>query len=151
MKVLLRQNVDNLGRTGEIKDVADGYAKNYLIPRKLAIAADKGTHKSVRQTAIHLEKKDAASRTAAEEAAARMQDLVVQVKARVGEGTKLFGSVTHAHIQEALEKKGIVVDRRKIGFDEHIRTLGTYTIPVKLHEGLTAEFTLEVLPEESED
>ena len=151
MRVLLRQNVDNVGRAGEIKDVADGYARNYRIPRKLAIQADKGTVKSVRHTAIHLEKKEAAGRAAAEEAAGRMQDLVVQVKAKVGEGTKLFGSVTHAQIQEALERKGIVVDKRKIEFDEHIRTLGTYTIPVKLHEGLTAEFTLEVLPEESEE
>lgn len=151
MKVILRQNVDNLGRAGEIKEVADGYARNFLLPRKLAIPARKGTMTSVRQATVHLEKKEAASKFEAQEAAQRMQDLTVQVKARVGEGTRLFGSVTHAHIQEALEKKGIVVDKRKIEFDEHIRTLGTYTIPVRLDEGLTAEFTLEVVPEESEE
>jgi large subunit ribosomal protein L9 len=149
MRVLLRQNVDSVGRAGEIKDVADGFARNYLIPRKLAVAADKGTAKAVRHMAVHLEKKEVASKAVAEEAAQRMQDLIIEIKAKVGEGTKLFGSVTHTQIQEALEKKGIVVDKRKIESDEHIRTLGTYTIPVKLYEGVAAEFTLEVVPEES--
>jgi large subunit ribosomal protein L9 len=149
MKVLLRQNVESVGRAGEVKEVKDGYARNYLLPRKLAVPVGKATQESLKQRAVHLERKAATSAAAAEEAAAQMQDLRIQIQARVGEGTKLFGSVTHAQIQEALEKKGIVIDRRKIEFEDHIRSLGTYTIPVKLYEGVTGEFTLEVVPEES--
>ena len=148
MKVLLRRNVESVGQAGEIKDVRDGYARNYLLPRKLAVPVGKATTESLQQRALHLERKDATSAAAAEEAAARMRDLRIQIQAKVGEGTKLFGSVTHAQIQEALSKKGILVDRRKIEFDDHIRSLGTYTIPVKLYEGVTGEFTLEVVAEE---
>jgi large subunit ribosomal protein L9 len=146
LKVILLQEVEGLGHPGDIVEVSAGYARNLLIPQELALPGTKANLSQARKTIVHLEKREASRRVVAEEAARRMDEMTIQIKAKVGEGTRLFGTITHKEIQAVLERAGIVVDRRKIELKEHIRMLGTYRVPVRLHKDLVGTFTLEVLP-----
>ncbi len=149
MQVILREDIDKLGKIGDLVKVADGYARNFLVPKKKAIEA---TPKNVR--AMDHAKKMVADRLRKlkKEAVAdadMIKALAITIKAKSGEEGKLFGSVTSMDIAEAMKAQGVSVDKRKIVLDEPIKRLGEYTIAVKLHADITAEFKLSVIAEEA--
>jgi len=148
MQVILREDIDNLGKIGDLVKVADGYARNYLVPKKKAIEA---TPKNL--GAMDHAKKMVSDRLrkVKKEAAAdadRIKALAITIKAKVGEEGKLFGSVTTMDIAEAVKAQGISIDKRKIVLDEPIKRLGDYTITVKLPADVTADFKVSVIAEE---
>lgn len=146
MKVVLREDVKKLGQKGDIIDVAEGYARNYLIPRGLAVAASKGVLKDVNFVQDSRAKKDARQEQNAHDLAARLQDLTVTVEAKAGEGGKLYGAVTSrdvaAELEHLLSEK---INRRKIEFPEAIKKPGNYPILIRLHPGVQVEITLNVV------
>src|SRR5687768_8622439 len=133
MEVILRDHVENVGRRGEVVKVADGYARNFLLPRKLALVATPGNLKQVERERVKLDATEAEERGAAEAIAAKMSSLEVIIARRVGETEALYGSVTSGDIADALSARGYDVDKRKIGLREPIKKLGSHTVPVKLH------------------
>jgi large subunit ribosomal protein L9 len=148
MQVILREDVDKLGRIGDLVKVADGYARNYLVPGKKAIEA---TPKNL--NALNHAKKIAADslrkhKKAAAADADRIKALAVTIKAKVGEEGKLFGSVTSMDIAEAAKAQGVVIDKRKIVLDEPIKRIGDYTVTVKLHTDINADFKVSVVAED---
>ena len=147
MEVILREHVDNLGRRGEIVKVADGYARNYLLPRKLALLATDGNKQRIAKERVKFEAVEAEERKIADAMAARMNNLELQISRKVGETEALYGSVTSSDIGEALAKKGFEVDRRKIQLQEPIKRLGEFDIPIKLQRDVTATIKLKVVAE----
>jgi large subunit ribosomal protein L9 len=147
MEVILREHVDNLGRRGEIVKVAAGYARNYLLPRKLALPATEGNKKHVERERRIMEAKEAQEKGQAEALAARLALLEVSIARRVGETDQLYGSVTAADIAEYLKAKGVEVDRRKLILPEPIKTLGDHKVPLKLHREVTVPLTVKVVKE----
>lgn len=147
MEVILREHVDNLGRRGEIVKVADGYARNYLLPRKLALLATDGNKQRIEKERVKLEATEAEERKIAEAIAARMNNLELEISRKVGETEALYGSVTSSDVGEALAKKGFEVDRRKIQLQEPIKRLGEFDIPIKLQRDVTATIKLKVVAE----
>jgi large subunit ribosomal protein L9 len=148
MQVILREDIDKLGKIGDLVKVADGYARNYLVPNKKAIEA---TPKNL--NAMDHAKKMVSDRIRKlkKEAAAdadMIKALAITIKAKSGEEGKLFGSVTSMDIAEAMKAQGVGIDKRKIVLDEPIKRLGDYTITVKLHADVTADFKLTVIAEE---
>jgi large subunit ribosomal protein L9 len=150
MEVILREHVDNLGRRGEIVKVADGYARNYLLPRKLALLATEGNKKQVERERAKFDVKEADEQQAAQAIADRMANVEVIVARRVGETEALYGSVTTADITEALAAKGFEVDRRKLQLVEPIKRLGEYDVVLKLHREVTAHVKVKVVAEGSQ-
>ena len=144
MEVILRDHVEHLGRRGEIVKVADGYARNYLLPRKLALPATDANRKWVERERKLAEARDVEERGAAEALATRLNALELQINRRVGENDQLYGSVTNADIAELLTSKGFEIDRRKILLPDPIKTLGSNTVPVKLHREVTARLKVSV-------
>jgi large subunit ribosomal protein L9 len=147
MEVILREHVDNLGRRGEIVKVADGYARNYLLPRKLALLATDGNKQRIEKERVKLEATEAEERKIAEAIAARMNNLELEISRKVGETEALYGSVTSSDIGDALAKKGFDVDRRKIQLHEPIKRLGEFDILVKLQRDVTTTIKLKVVAE----
>jgi large subunit ribosomal protein L9 len=147
MEVILREHVDNVGKRGEIVKVADGYARNYLLPRKLALLATDGNKKQIEREREKFEAKESEERKAAEGLAARMGALEVQIARRVGENEVLFGSVTTADIAAALAAKGFEVDRRKLQLHDPIKKLGEFDVPLKLHRDVSATVKVKVVAE----
>ena len=147
MEVILRQHVDNLGRRGEIVKVADGYARNYLLPRKLALLATEGNKKQVERERAKFEAKEADERKVVEAVAGRLTNVELVIARRVGETEALYGSVTAADIAEALAAKGFDIDRRKLQLAEPIKKIGEFDVPVKLHRDVTAKVKVKVVPE----
>jgi len=147
MDVILREHIDNLGRRGEIVKVADGYARNYLLPRKLALVATEGNKRQVERERAKFEAKEAAEREAAQAVASRLSGIELVITRRVGETEALYGSVTSADIAEALAAKGFEIDRRKLGLDEPIKRVGDVDIPIKLQRDVTATIKVHVVPE----
>jgi large subunit ribosomal protein L9 len=150
MEVILREHVDNLGKRGEIVKVADGYARNYLLPRKLALLATEGNKKQIEREREKFDTKEAEDKKVAEALAARVASLDVDIARRVGEHDVLFGSVTASDIASALEAKGFEVDRRKLQLAEPIKKLGAFDIPLKLHREVTATVKVKVVAEGAE-
>lgn len=146
-QVLLREDIDNLGGRGEIVKVKAGYARNYLLPRGLAIHATKGNVKQVESERGALLKKEAKERSTADMQAEQMRGLNLSFERRAGEHGILFGSVTTMDIAEALKARGYEVDRKRIALDESIKELGDYTARVRLHREVTIEIPIEVLGE----
>jgi large subunit ribosomal protein L9 len=144
MEVILRDHVEHLGRRGEIVKVADGYARNYLLPRKLALPATEANRKRIERERKLLEAREAEERQAAEAIASRITALELIVPRKVGENDQLYGSVTNADIAELLAEKGFDIDRRKILLPDPIKTLGETTVPVKLHRDVTAHLRVIV-------
>ncbi|WP_281752943.1 50S ribosomal protein L9 [Thermodesulfomicrobium sp. WS] len=144
MKVILRADVDNLGRLGDIVTVKPGYGRNYLLPQGLASLATPSNLKVFEQERKKLEAKNNALRAAAQELADKLAAAQVRIEVRVGENDKLYGSVTSTQIAEALAAQGIEVDRRKILLAEPIRSLGLYTVEVKLHPEVVATLQVEI-------
>ncbi len=145
MRVILKQDISTLGRAGDIKEVKDGYARNYLFPRGLVMSA---TVRSVKEKAF-LEnvqaRKIAKRKKSAEELATQLNGKEVTLQAKVGEDNKLFGSITNIQVAKQLESMGFAVDRRAIVLDENIKALGNYKIQVKLHDGVNAQIVLHVV------
>jgi large subunit ribosomal protein L9 len=147
MEVILREHVDNLGRRGEIVKVADGYARNYLLPRKLALLVTEGNKKQIEREREKLEAKEAEEKKIAEAIAARMATVELSISRRVGENEVLYGSVTTADIAEGLTGKGFDVDKRKLQLAEPIKKLGQFDVPVKLHREVVATVKVKVVAE----
>jgi large subunit ribosomal protein L9 len=147
MEVILRQHVDNLGRRGEIVKVADGYARNYLLPRKLALPATEGNKKQIEREREKFEAKEADERRVADAIGERMANLELVISRKVGETEALYGSVTTADIAEALAAKGFEIERRKVQLHEPIKQLGEFDVPVKLHRDITARVKVKVVAE----
>jgi len=147
MEVILRTHVDNLGKRGEVVKVADGYARNYLLPRKLALLATEGNKQRIEKERARFDAAEAEEKKVAEAMSARMNGLDLEISRKVGETEALYGSVTTSDIAEALGKKGFEVDRRKIQLQEPIKRLGEFDIPVKLQREVVATVKLKVVPE----
>jgi large subunit ribosomal protein L9 len=150
MKVILTQTVPGVGEAGTIKEVADGYARNFLIPQRLAVAATRGSLKQAEAQAELYARRAQKTMSALEGTAATIQDKSVTIRARVGSENRLYGSVTTADVADALQQQhGLTIDRRKVHLDEAIHRTGTYSATVDLGNGVTAKFNLEVAPETS--
>jgi large subunit ribosomal protein L9 len=147
MEVILREHVDNLGRRGEVVKVADGYARNYLLPRKLALIATDGNKKQIERERVKFDAKEAEEQKVAGSLAERLAKVEIEISRKVGETEALYGSVTTSDVAAALESKGLEIDRRKIQLQEPIKKLGEYEIPVKLHREVTTKIKVRVIAE----
>jgi large subunit ribosomal protein L9 len=146
MKVILRTDVSELGKRGDILDVADGYARNYLVPKGLAMKATEGASSQAASMRRARDLRDAQDRAAAETLATTLVPQVITVTARAGSEGKLFGSVTAADISSAIEAQtSVQIDRRKLVLPEPIKSLGTHTVPVKLHADVEFPVTVDVV------
>ncbi|MGH9065479.1 MAG: 50S ribosomal protein L9 [Acidimicrobiales bacterium] len=146
MRVVLRADVGTLGKRGDIVEVADGYARNYLVPRGQAMAATPGIASQAGAMRRSRDVKDARAREGAEAVARQLVPAVVRVPARAGTGGRLFGSVTAADVSEAVAAQtGVELDRRRLAIEEPIRTLGVHEVPVKLHPDVEFRVTVEVV------
>jgi large subunit ribosomal protein L9 len=147
MEVILREHVDHLGRRGDVVKVADGYARNYLIPRKLALPATEGNRRHVERERKKMELREAEEKAVAEAIAARLAAIDITIARRVGETEQLYGSVTAADIAEFLKGRGFEIDRRKLILPEPIKTLGDHEVPLKLHREVAVPLTVHVVKE----
>jgi large subunit ribosomal protein L9 len=145
MEIILRQHVEHLGERGEIVEVAPGYARNYLLPRKLALPATVGNKKHVERERRIVEASEAQAKAQAEAQAARMSAVDLTIARRVGDTNQLYGSVTAADIVELLKEKGFDVDRRKLILPEQIKTIGDHAVPLKLHRAVTVPLLVHVV------
>jgi large subunit ribosomal protein L9 len=145
MEVILREHVEHLGRRGDIVKVAEGYARNYLLPRKLALAVNEGNKRQIERERKNAEARELEEKAQAEAFAARLAELEVSIPRRVGENDTLYGSVTSVDIASALAAKGFEVDRRKIVLAEPLKTLGQVTVPIKIHRDVTAQVKVSVV------
>jgi large subunit ribosomal protein L9 len=150
MEIILREHVENLGDRGEIVKVADGYARNYLLPRKLALLATAGNKKQVERERAKFDAKEGEERKVAEAMAARLATVEVVIARKVGETEALYGSVTSGDIAEALAAKGFDLDRRKLQLDDPIKRIGDTDVPVKLHRDVSTTIKVRVVPEGSQ-
>jgi large subunit ribosomal protein L9 len=146
VKVILTNDVPTLGKSGDLKTVADGYATNFLIPQKLAVPAAGGAYRAWQHDIASREVKRRRERDDAEVAATRIASTTLTMGVKVGEGGKLYGSITAKDIADALGRRGIAVDRHKVDLEEPLKSLGTYKVAVKVFAGLTPEVTIIVEP-----
>ncbi|NLG84654.1 MAG: 50S ribosomal protein L9 [Firmicutes bacterium] len=149
MKVVLKQDVKGLGRKGEIKEVADGYARNFLCPQGLAVPATEANLRALEEERTRRQQQEYREVEEARALAARLEGLRVVIKAKAGESGRLFGAITAKDVVEAIRHAARVeVDRKKIELVESIKKTGFYRVPIKLHHGVSTEVRVEVLPEE---
>jgi large subunit ribosomal protein L9 len=146
VKVILTADVDKLGKSGELKEVADGYARNFLFSRKLAVPAAGGAFRAWQHDIASREEKRKREREDAEIAAQRISSTTLTMGVKVGEGGKLYGSINTQDIAEALGRRGITVDKHKIDLEQPIKSLGTYKVAIKVMAGMTPEVTIVVEP-----
>jgi len=146
-KVLLREDVDDLGARGEIVRVRSGYARNYLLPRNLAVEATAGNVKGIEAERAALLKKEAKERATAEAQSQQMTSLELEFKRKAGEQGHLYGSVTSMDLAEALKERGYEIDRHRIHLREPLKRLGDFTVPVRLHREVTIDLKVKVSPE----
>ena len=147
MEVILREHVDNVGRRGEIVKVADGYARNYLLPRKLALPVTPGNLKHIERERTRFEARESEERQGAEAVATRLAGVDITITRKVGETEALYGSVTTADIAESLAAHGFDVDKHKIQLHEPIKRVGEYDVPIKLHREVVIPVTVKVVAE----
>ena len=147
MEVILRDHVENVGKRGEVVKVADGYARNYLLPRKLALLATDGNKKQIERERAKFDALEAEEQKVAEALADRLVALDLTVSRKVGDNDTMYGSVTNADIAELLKEKGFDVDRRKILLPDPLRSLGESHVPVKLHRDVTAQLKITIVKE----
>ena len=150
MEVILREHVDNLGRRGDLVKVADGYARNYLLPRKLALLATQGNKKQIERERVKFDAKELEEKNVAEAVADRLKNVDIEIARRVGETEALYGSVTTSDIADVLVAKGFDIDKRKLQLADAIKKLGEYAVPVKLHRDVTANIRVRVVAEGAE-
>ena len=148
MEVILREDIDNLGSRGEMVKVASGYARNFLLPRRLAVEATDANRKIVEQERQAHLRKEAKLKTEAEDLAKLMAGVSVTISQKAGENDQLFGSVTSKDVVDALAAKRFTIDRKKVQLDEPIKTLGEFKVPLRLHREVIAEITVNVVKEE---
>ena len=146
MKVILTTDVAKLGKSGELKDVAEGYARNFLIKSNLAVPAAGGAYRAWQHDIASREDKRQRERADAEIAATRIASTTLTMGVKVGEGGKLYGSINSQDIAEALGRRGIAVDKHKIELDAPIKSLGTYKVAIRVYAGMTPEVTIVVEP-----
>ncbi len=148
MEIILREDIDKLGARGQVVKVAAGYARNYLLPNRLAVPASEANKKIVEQERQAHLRRETKLKGEAEDLAKIVGNVTVSIAQKAGENEQLFGSVTSKDIAEALEKQNLTIDRRKIQLDEPIRQLGEYKITVRLHREVPVEITVKVVKEE---
>ncbi len=148
MEVILREHVDNLGHRGDVVKVAPGYARNYLLPRKLALPVNEGNKRVIERERKLAETRELEERQQAEAVANRLTQIELTLSRRVGDTEQLYGSVTTADIADALLEKGLEIDRKRIHLDEPLKSLGEFTVPVKLHRDVTAQLKVHVAKQE---
>jgi len=149
--VILREHVDHLGRRGDLVKVADGYARNYLLPRKLALLATDGNRKQIERERAKFEIKELEEQKSAQAVADRMANVEIEISRKVGETEALYGSVTSADVAEALAAKGFEMDRRKLHLPDPIKRLGEYEVPVRLHRDVTVKLKVRVVADGAGD
>ena len=147
MEVILREHVDNLGRRGDVVKVAAGYARNFLLPRKLALPVTESSRRQIERERGKAEARDAEEKAAADAQAQRIAAIDITIARRVGENQTMYGSVTSADIAQALAAKGFEVDKRRIHLPDPIKTIGEHTVPVKVHREVTADVKVKVVAE----
>jgi large subunit ribosomal protein L9 len=147
MEVILREHVEHLGRRGDVVKVAEGYARNYLLPRKLALAVTDNNKRQIDREKKLAEARDMEERSAAEAVAQRLAQLEIEIARRVGENDTLYGSVTSADIAQALQAKGFEIDKRKIALHDPLKALGETVVPLKIHRDVTAQVKVKVIAE----
>ncbi|MDQ3880877.1 MAG: 50S ribosomal protein L9 [Chloroflexota bacterium] len=150
MKVILTRDVRGVGREGDIKDVRDGYARNFLLPQKAAVLADSGAIKNWERHRGRRDERDRALREQAEATAARLSELKLEIAVRAGDKNRLFGSVTNREIADLIAREGIDVDRHSIAIAEPIKTVGDHRVTVHLMPGVDAQVSVTVTPQRSE-
>ena len=148
MEVILREHVDNLGRRGEVVKVAAGYARNFLLPRKLALAVTEANKRQIERERAAAEARDLEDKMQADALGQRVSQTEIEIARRVGENNTLYGSVTSADIAQALLAKGFEIDKRKIQLADPIKGLGEYTVAVKVHREVVSQVKLKVVPEQ---
>jgi large subunit ribosomal protein L9 len=146
VKVILTKDISTLGKSGEMKTVADGYATNYLIPHQFAVPASGGAYRAYQHDIASREDKRKREREEAEIAATRISSTTLTMGVKVGEGGKLYGSINNQDIAEALGRRGITIDKHKIDLEQPIKSLGTYKVAIKVLSGMTPEVTIVVEP-----
>jgi large subunit ribosomal protein L9 len=146
-KVLLREDVDDLGARGEIVRVRSGYARNYLLPRNLAVEASAGNVKGIESERAALLKKEAKERASADAQSEQMSTLQLEFRRKAGEQGALYGSVTSMDVAEALRERGYEIERHRIHLREPLKRVGEYTVPVRLHREVTIDLKVRVAPE----
>jgi len=147
MEVILREHVEHLGRRGDIVKVAEGYGRNYLLPRKLALAVTENNRRQIEREKKLAEVKDMEDQRAAEAVAERIGQIEIEIARRVGDNDTLYGSVTSADIAQALKAKGFEIDKRKIQLAETLKALGETAVPIKIHHGVMAQVKVKVVAE----
>ncbi len=145
MEVILREHVDNLGNRGDVVKVASGYARNYLLPRKLALAVTDANKRQIERERASAEARESEEREASQGIANKMEAIEIVIARRAGEGDALYGSVTSADIAESLAAQGFDIDKRKIQLGDPIRAIGESTVPVRLHRDVTANVKVKVV------
>jgi large subunit ribosomal protein L9 len=148
MEVILREDIDKLGERGQVVQVANGYARNFLIPKKLAVAATQANKKIVEQERQAHLRREAKLKGEAEDLAKMMSGVSVTIAQKAGDNDQLFGSVTAKDIAEALERQNYTIDRRKVHLEEPIKTLGEHKATLRLHREVSTEITIHVVKEE---
>ncbi|HWG19334.1 MAG TPA: 50S ribosomal protein L9 [Terracidiphilus sp.] len=151
MEVILKEDVANLGHRGDVVRVADGYGRNFLLPRKLALQATLANKAVIDQMKAAAARRSATEKVQAEELVAKLEPLVLTFTRKSGENGHLFGSVTSADIAAELESRGFEIDRRKIQLNEPLKALGNFDVPIKLHREVTARVKVKVLGEATEE
>jgi large subunit ribosomal protein L9 len=149
MEVILKEDVNKLGHRGDVVKVADGYGRNYLLPKKLAMEANAANKAVIEQMKASAVRRSANEKAEAEQLLAQLNDVALVFERKVGENDHLFGSVTSADIAHALEGKSFNIDRRKVSLEEPLKSLGEFLIPVKLHREVTAHIKVTVKAEET--
>jgi large subunit ribosomal protein L9 len=148
MEIILREDIDKLGQRGQVVRVTAGYARNYLLPRRLAVAATEGNKKIVEQERQAHLRREVKVVSEAQELGKMMGSIEITIAQKAGENNQLFGSVTPADIAAALEKQGYTVDRKKIQMDEPIKTLGDFKVAVRLHKDVSVDVPVHVVKED---
>jgi large subunit ribosomal protein L9 len=144
MEVILRETIDNLGRAGQVVKVADGYARNYLLPKKLAYPATPGNLKVIEFERTSLLRKEAKQKDESEKLKQMLDAVEIVIRRKVGEQNMLYGSVTNSDVADELEKKGYQIEKRKIHMEDHIKTVGEFEIPIRLFKDVTAHIKVKV-------
>lgn len=150
MQIILQEDVEKLGNRGQVVEVAEGYARNFLLPRKLALEASAGNLKRLEKMRAVFAKKEATEKEAAQKLAELLAGVSIELHRRAGESDQLFGSVTSSDISESLAAQGFNIDKRKVALAEPIKVIGEYEIPLKLHREVTASVKLAVKKEEQQ-
>ena len=147
MKVILKEDVKNLGKMGDIITVAEGHARNFLLPKKLAVEALTENIKALEHQKKMIQEKAKKVKNVSQDLANRISSLTLSIKAKAGEEDKIFGSITSMDIAAALKNEGIDIDKKKISLEEPIKRLGSYAVSIKIHTEISAQLNLSVVPE----